>query len=324
MGEEDKKGLYITLFISILLHLVGLALISGFDLLAFSSKDAPENIQPLELVFDQPEPLAGVPADAPAGILQNYDEAIPQKFYEIVENPNASGEQPENADMLSTMASRSQAPVIIPGLQPHFVPGSEDGSDTRTAGSMEKAEPEGQEPETAEELPAEPDGSMLAFQENPLFSRSALSGKKEQNKPGQNGAGGENRKGSGSGPAGFDADMVGDFALSTYEWEWAPYWLAFQRKLNRVWYAPPAYYELGLIYGYTIVRFKVSRNGNLSDLAVLQQVGHSSLQSSSVSAIEAVFPFQPLPENFPDPYLEVTIKMIYPNLREYNASQTRP
>jgi TonB family protein len=92
--------------------------------------------------------------------------------------------------------------------------------------------------------------------------------------------------------------------------------------LNRVWYAPPAYYELGLIYGHTILRFKISRAGDISDLEVLRQVGHASLEQSSVSAIQAVFPFLPLPNNFPDEYLEVTVKMIYPNLREYNLSQS--
>ena len=321
MEESDKKGLYITLFISIVLHLVGLALLSGFNLLAFSSKNTPEATQPLELVFDQPEPAANIPLNVPAGVPLDNEAGIPQKFYEIVENPNASGEQPTEADMLSTMASRSQAPVIMPG-QIRTVPGSENGSEASPQKSGQEGEEE-QEAETSEKTPQELDGSLLTYQGNQLFSRSALSGKKGPFDPDQSESGGENRKGSGSGPAGFDADMVGDFALSTYEWEWAPYWLAFQRKLHRVWYAPAAYYELGIIYGYTILRFRISRDGNISDLAVLQQIGHSSLQQSSVSAIEAVFPFQPLPANFPDPYLEVTVKMIYPNLREYNASQTK-
>jgi outer membrane biosynthesis protein TonB len=303
MENKDKKVLYITLSISVLLHLIGLLLISGFDLLASSSKAAEELAEPLELVFEQPTPPA-----------QAQEEAIPEKFYEIVENPNATEDQPQETDMLSTAASRSQAPEIIPG-QLRAVPGSEtEGRDASQASKQEQVE--------QEKVKEAFEKSLLAYQENRNFSRSALTGKQEPPKMDATAEPGESRGETSNRPEGFDADLVGDFALSTYEWEWAPYWLAFKRKLNRVWYAPPAYYELGLIHGHTILRFKISRDGYISDLQVLRQVGHSSLEQSSVSAIQAVFPFLPLPSTFPDEYLEVTVKMIYPNLREYNLSQS--
>jgi outer membrane biosynthesis protein TonB len=302
MKDKDKKVFYITIAISILLHLIGLLLISGFNLLASSSTSSTDLTEPLELVFEQPAP----PAETP--------ENIPEKFYEIVENPNATKDQPEETDMLSTAASRSQAPVIIPG-QIRAVPGSETDGREASQASEEKAA-------QAEKVKEAFEKSLLAYQEKRNFSRSALTGKQEPPKMDATAEPGESRGETQNRPQGFDADLVGDFALSTYEWEWAPYWLAFKRKLNRVWYAPPAYYELGLIYGHTILRFKISRQGEISDLEVLRQVGHTSLEQSSVSAIQAVFPFLPLPSTFPDEYLEVTVKMIYPNLREYNLSHS--
>ncbi|MEJ2054361.1 MAG: energy transducer TonB, partial [Calditrichaceae bacterium] len=103
--------------------------------------------------------------------------------------------------------------------------------------------------------------------------------------------------------------------LSTYEWEWAPYINAMKNKLERVWYAPTAYYRLGLIHGYTVIRYTVDRSGNMTDMEVLYQEGHNSLEISSVSAIKALFPFLPLPENFPEETLTITVKLIYPDLR---------
>jgi outer membrane biosynthesis protein TonB len=116
----------------------------------------------------------------------------------------------------------------------------------------------------------------------------------------------------------FSADQLGSFSLSTYAWEWAPYINAMKRKLQQVWFAPAAYYRLGLIYGYTVIRYEVTREGNLAGYEVLEHRGHESLKQSSINAIESLFPFRPLPENFPEKTLTITAHLIYPNLREGN------
>ena len=301
MKEKDRKILYVSVLVSILLHIIGLLLFTEFNLFAFSEIKKPEMEEPIELAFEQP-------------VVPDVDDNknIPDKFYEIVENPNASGETPETTDMLSTESSLSQAPVLMPG-QIRAVPGTEESK-------MKKSNEMGDKSQQ-EELQEALSKTLLAYKENRSFSRSALTGKSEDSmEKGEEKD--ENLGETSRRPQGFDADLVGDFALSTYEWDWAPYWLEFKRRLNRVWYAPPAYYELGLIHGHTILRFKVSREGNISDLEVLRQVGHSSLEHSSVNAIEAVFPFRPLPSSFPDEYLEVTLKMIYPDLREYRVRRS--
>ncbi len=302
MNWKERKIHYIALVISILLHFLLLLFITDFDLFAFSQERTPQLPEPLELVFQQP-----------ANELKTA-EPIPERFYEVVENPNATNQTPEASDMLSTGASRSQAPVIMPG-QIRAVPGSDNEKTGRSS-------PE-QDPEMTEKMQDALQKSILAYKENRAFNRSVLTGQAQSP---QSESAVNTDQGQGETlerPAGFNAELVGEFALSTYEWDWAPYWLTFKRKLERVWNAPPAYSQLGLIHGHTILRFKVRRDGSIFDLEVLRQVGHTSLEQSSVSAIQAVFPFQALPSSFPDEYLEVTIKMIYPNLREYNITGTQ-
>ena len=201
----------------------------------------------------------------------------------------------------------------MPG-QIREVPGSETEQKNRAV-SQQLTE------EMQERLQQALEKSILAYKENRTFSRSALTGEMMTQEERETSEQPANRGETMHRPDGFNADMVGDFALSSYEWEWAPWWLAFKRKLYRVWYVPAAYSELGLIHGHTILSFKISRNGEITELKVLRQVGHSSLETSSVNAVEAVFPFLPLPKEFPDEYLEVALKLIYPNLREYSRAK---
>jgi hypothetical protein len=114
----------------------------------------------------------------------------------------------------------------------------------------------------------------------------------------------------------FSADEVGNLTLSTYAWEWASYINDFKRKLYEVWRTPSAYFSLGLIHGYTIIRLIINRNGQMVESEVLEHKGHSSLQISSENAVNAVFPLKPLPVDFPDETLTLTLTLVYPNLRK--------
>ena len=113
----------------------------------------------------------------------------------------------------------------------------------------------------------------------------------------------------------FSTDQMGDITLSTYAWEWAPYINALKQKLYTVWFTPPAYNRLGLIYGQTVIQFSISKEGKLLYYKVLNHQGHESLERSSVNAITAVFPFKKLPDNFPEDNLTITARLIYPKLK---------
>ena len=110
----------------------------------------------------------------------------------------------------------------------------------------------------------------------------------------------------------------GDFSLSTYAWDYAPYLYILRERIRRRWFAPEAF-NLGLVSGRVIIRFKIMPDGALRDLEVLSyrdnDVPYQSLVASSRNAIESSSPFPPLPVDFLHPYLEITGTFYYQILR---------
>ncbi|GAB4339526.1 MAG: hypothetical protein Kow0037_24640 [Calditrichia bacterium] len=293
MKAKERRTALITLLLSLLLHII-LLMLFKYSYLLKAEVTQPETPAPIELEFEQPE--------------QKEETSREEKFYELVENPNATEDTPDESSMLSTANSRSRAPEITSDI-PRAVPGD------REAESNQSAEPAAAQ---SDETPQEVKDALLAYREKHSFNKKVLENQKVEDKEEEKS---EQEKGETEASlSGFKAEEVGDFALSTYEWSWAPYWLDFKRKLYRVWTTPPAYYKLGLIHGYTIVQFRVSREGKMLNFKVLRHVGHASLEESSVSAVKNSFPLKPLPADFPDEYLDVTLKLIYPNLREYQMT----
>jgi len=112
------------------------------------------------------------------------------------------------------------------------------------------------------------------------------------------------------GPRGAD---VGEFSFSTKAWNWEPYWVDMKRRLYRAWIPPAAYAQYGMLDGgYTLVRAVIEKDGTVSSVEVLEdKQGHRSLHQSSYSAMVGAAPFRPLPANFPDEHLVVTVRFIY-------------
>lgn len=106
------------------------------------------------------------------------------------------------------------------------------------------------------------------------------------------------------------------FSLSSYAWDWAPWVLDLRDKFGRTINPPPIYSRLGLVSGLTRVKFVINRDGTLASYTVLSHAGHEVLEKTTVESIQAVFPFKPLPEDFPDPKLVIIGNFIYPDLRK--------
>jgi hypothetical protein len=104
---------------------------------------------------------------------------------------------------------------------------------------------------------------------------------------------------------------MGGLSFNTYDWDYAPYMLMLKNRIQRNIFPPPAFAQLGLIDGDTLLRFKIYPNGEMRDLAILGFNGHESLMITSKNAVVSSAPFPGLPQNFPEPYLEVTGKFIY-------------
>ena len=110
----------------------------------------------------------------------------------------------------------------------------------------------------------------------------------------------------------------GSLSLSNYDWNWSPYILEMKKKLHKVWQPPIDYTRLGLIFGYTIIKFDISREGELLSLDLVKHKGNESLLNSSIDAIKSLFPFKALPNDFKDSVLKIEVKLFYPNLRNNN------
>jgi outer membrane biosynthesis protein TonB len=115
-------------------------------------------------------------------------------------------------------------------------------------------------------------------------------------------------------PAG-NAALFGDISLSTTAWEYAPWLQAFRRAVMERW-LPPAAYRMGLIDGWVQTRVEIARDGSLVGVQVLDaDVGNPSLTDAVVYALTAPAPFHKLPSGFPDPTLGLTIRFVYPPVK---------
>ncbi|MCA9752508.1 MAG: hypothetical protein KC591_09980 [Gemmatimonadetes bacterium] len=114
-----------------------------------------------------------------------------------------------------------------------------------------------------------------------------------------------------------NAGLTGDISLNTMEWEYAPWMREFRRAVQQRWNAPIAF-QMGMIDGWVLARATVSPAGKLVHLEVLdQEVGHPSLTEAVVYALEKSAPYRPLPANFPEENLVITIRFVYPKVRRY-------
>jgi len=104
---------------------------------------------------------------------------------------------------------------------------------------------------------------------------------------------------------------LGGFAFNTYDWDFAPYMLELKRIIQGNIFPPIAFSRLGMISGETLLRFRIYPDGRMEALELLNTKGHKSLVDTSVNAVEISAPFPLLPDDFPEPFLEVTGKFIY-------------
>jgi len=303
MKSRERNTYATSVVLSILLHILLLFLIGLFQLLSPSVQAQPE-AQPIVLEFEQPA------QPKPPPIQQQ--QPLPEKLYEVVENPNADKQKALDGSLLAAQSSRSAAPDIskpessqAPKTKPEL--SNEVTLPSEASSSAEKA------PEEAFDM----DGTIEAFlrKNQPRFSKKLLTQNKKNNTgSSQNSAQSE----AGYVQTEFDAEFVGEMRFNTYEWDWAPWWLKFREKLIRFWVlnVPSMYNRLGLIDGRTYVTIQIDQDGKLIQYKINEHIGHESLYHSSVGTIEGVFPFKALPPDFPEEFLELNFVMIYPNLRE--------
>ena len=109
----------------------------------------------------------------------------------------------------------------------------------------------------------------------------------------------------------YSAEHFGGVSLSTYAWNYAYYILEMKRRLKANTHPPGAFTLLGIISGEAVLRFRVLPDGTATDITAVTYRGDRSLMETSLDAVRISSPFQPLPPDFPNEYLELTWTFIY-------------
>jgi hypothetical protein len=235
-----------------------------------------------------------------------FSRERPKMFTELPED--RADEPPEDSDLLSNVDSRARDRA--PGGSPDDMPrleGSSEAPHVRMDSGEPEPEPATPEPETTPEPTSLPRTSLLGTISERITRSQARSSPKP---PGISDIFQEemsHKKGN--------AVLSGDISLSTTEWEFAPWVKSFRRAVLRRWRAPSAYY-MGLIDGWTEIELEVLRDGTVRRIDVVgEDVGHRSLTTAAVFALEGAAPYRSLPSHFPDESLIVQIRFAYPRLK---------
>lgn len=113
------------------------------------------------------------------------------------------------------------------------------------------------------------------------------------------------------------ANDFGGISFNTYAWDYAPYLLELKKRIQKNIYPPPAFTHLGF-GGVNQIRFRIMPDGQLVGPFLVNASGEEALIETSKKAVEISAPFPPLPDDFPEKYLEVNAQFSYTT---YNMNQ---
>lgn len=104
----------------------------------------------------------------------------------------------------------------------------------------------------------------------------------------------------------------GSFTLSSYEWEYAPYMLAWIEKIKNSWVEPISYLAGKGKGGQVIVKTTLYKTGRKKKIELIFTNVNDEMTNEALKAVEKSFNLPALPESFKENELEVTFSMIYP------------
>jgi hypothetical protein len=282
------------IIVSILLHVLFFALWEAGIILDLFGKEVPlvpADIQPIVLELQPPESERQMPR-------------------EVIETPEDAKvvEKQDKADFLSDKNALARNPETDPNaaLGEAFSRGDLDTHELpRQEGPLGKTpdppKPDSQQPEDKQQQEQKPEtADIYANILKPRQTLPTLPPGVQERLPSVRHNNLDSR-----------VEDTGGLSFNTYDWDFAPYLIMLKHRIQRNIFPPPAFSQLGIINGETILRFKIYPNGQMKDLAILNYNGHESLMVTSRNAVESSAPFPGLPGDFPEPFLEVTGKFIY-------------
>ncbi len=282
-----------------MLHVLLFFLIWGLvELQVFAEEYEDSKVNDSPLVFE----LQDIQRNRPTEVVETPEDAATEEFQkeaELASDKNALAQNSETDPDADLGEPFSRGDFQVRELPTNPMPQGEMGIPAENEASEERR------PSTQDMLDAR---SSEAYARNEQFSREYLTNERTAEKVGV-----PQEKLSN---VDFDnqasrAPLTGSFSFNTYEWEFAPYMLRLKKKVQRNIFPPPAFVRMGIISGQTLLRFKIYPNGEMRDLELLDYNGHKTLMETSLRAIEISAPYEELPSNFPEQYLEVTARFNY-------------
>lgn len=293
---SDEISLKKMIIISLLLHLV---------VLFMPLKTAVQNTgKALARELEKkPDEMTFIFVESPRNVAESKEKQVTP----YISDKNLAAVNPQAPPNLPLGQPYQKGESEVPAMQSDQRPGQ-----TAPPAALEQPRESGEETAQEKEIKA-PDESFDAIRELEAASRLAPR-KKEQPYIPKSDYQGERQPSSPSEPRfdnrGTRAPLGADFQLSTYNWNWAPYLKELKKRIESNVYPPPAFY-MGLARGRTWLRFKIMQDGSITDFELITYTGHESLKNTSVKAIEASVPFLPLPSDFPEDYLGLTVGFYY-------------
>ena len=342
-GERSSRRWLYALLLTLVWHLlVGV----GMHLLdPFAAEAEPSPRPPVELVFAPTAPPVAEPEREPSDEPDFFTELpedradLPPDEADVLSNVDSrarDGAEGEEATDMPRMEGEGDAPQV--GLQPSPEPSPVGGGRPDAPEEEQAEQPEPiQDPSAEEPSPSESEierlgqraevgeriregetGSSTEREEGSL--RSARGDPRQSLQPGRVEVSPEPRFRVGPGredlyqeemdnPQG-NVPLFGDVSLNTVAWNWAPWLQRFSREFHRNW-VPPYAYWLGLIEGGQLVEVEIAPDGRLLKLEVLEENGHESLREATVGNFSGIAPYHPLPDDFPEPTLRLTVRVTY-------------
>ena len=116
--------------------------------------------------------------------------------------------------------------------------------------------------------------------------------------------------------ASMDTDLLEDsddnepISLDTKEVKYADYFARIKHQIERVWIYPSTAVERG-ISGDLSLTFRISKDGNLIGVRLVEQSGYEILDVAALKAVKEAAPFYPFPKNIQRDKLTILANFVY-------------
>lgn len=107
-----------------------------------------------------------------------------------------------------------------------------------------------------------------------------------------------------------DSDDEEPVSLDTTEVKYASYFARIKHQIERVWIYPSDAAQRG-ISGDLSLKFRISKEGNLMGVRIVDQSGYEILDVAALKAVKEAAPFYPFPKNIEREKISILANFVY-------------